>query len=424
MTDDARRRELVYERLYRRWEESNWSATAIDFKADADEWKTRLDERQREAALWNYAMFLRGVEGVARALTAVLGAAPAPAPAVFLSTQIADEARNRVFLDRFMREVAGQGDDPASTSEAMERHLTWGFKQLFATLEQDAEALRRKPGDRALLTRVVAVCHIIVEGVLAIPGEHFIRRYVQAKDIMPGLASGLERIAQDEERHVAFGMTFLGRLMSSGEARAAALDVWNRVLPWMVGVFVPPNVDRSYVECFDFTLEEIYAYGLRALESKLAELGVDPSELRLLALDDRALTYEQRAARLLTLIESGVIGDDRREPRPNQQTLEILFEAMARAVDLDVARSLGGPIEWTFTDADPWHLVVTDDHAEAKLGRAGDPALRLEISSSEWAKIAIGRGDARWALLKRRMRVHGNWQAKAKLSNLFHLAGH
>ncbi|MGH2729947.1 MAG: SCP2 sterol-binding domain-containing protein, partial [Actinomycetota bacterium] len=100
---------------------------------------------------------------------------------------------------------------------------------------------------------------------------------------------------------------------------------------------------------------------------------------------------------------------------------EILFDGMTRVLDLDVARALGGPIEWDFTDAEPWHLIVTDDHAEAKPGRAGEPALRLETTAAEWAKIAVGRTDARWALLKRRLKVHGHLAAKARLPKLFPL---
>jgi ribonucleoside-diphosphate reductase beta chain len=417
---DRHRKELVYERLFRQWEESSWSATAIDFSIDARHWHDELDETQREAALWNYAMFLKGVSGVSKALTAVMDAAPSPVHSLFISTQIADEARNRMFLERFMRDVAGKGNDPTSTSEAIDHYLTWGFRQLFAELERSADTLRKRPGDRALLTQLLALSHLIIEGVLAIPGEHFIHRYVTKRDIMPGLAKGLSHIAKDEARHVSFGMTLLARLINaSSDNRVAAIQMWNRVLPWMVGVFIPPNLDRSYVECFDFTLEEIYGFGLRGLEEKLEEIGVDPAELTLLSLDDRSLSYEQRAGRMVTLIESGILGDDRKEPRPTQEALEILFEATVRALDMDVARSLGGGIQWNFPDADSWHIVVADGHAEAKPGQVGNPALVLEISSGDWAKVAVGRSDARWALLKRKLRVHGSWQAKSRLSKLF-----
>lgn len=419
--EDRRYKELAHERLFRQWEESSWSATAIDFSTDARHWQSELDEHQREAALWNYAMFLKGVTGVSKALTAVMDAAPTPSHSLFVSTQIADEARNRLFLERFMREVAGQGNDPTSTSDAIDHYLTWGFRQLFAELERSADALRKRPADRALLTQLVALSHLIIEGVLAIPGEHFIHRYVTKRDIMPGLATGLSHIASGEARHVSFGMTLLSRLMNaSSDNRVAAIQMWNRVLPWMVGVFIPPNLDRTYVECFDFTLEDIYGFGLRGLEEKLEEIGVNPTELTLLSFDDRSLTYEQRAGRMVTLIEAGILGDDRKEPKPTQEALEILFEGTVRALDLDVARSLGGAIQWNFPDADSWHIVVVNGHAEAKPGQAGNPALVLEISSGDWAKVAVGRSDARWALLKRKLKVHGSWQAKSRLSKLFH----
>jgi putative sterol carrier protein len=103
----------------------------------------------------------------------------------------------------------------------------------------------------------------------------------------------------------------------------------------------------------------------------------------------------------------------------SQESFEILFDGMAQTVDLESARGLGGPIEWDFSDADPWHIVVTNGHAEAKPGKAGEPGLRLETTSGDFAKIAVGRADPRWALLKRRLKVHGSLSAKAKLPRLF-----
>ena len=419
--EDIQKPEAIsYEKLYRRWEENPWSATGIDFTVDKEHWQTKLNETQRQAALWNYALFLVGEEAVARTLTPVLDAAPEYAQQIFLTTQIVDEARHHVFFDRFMREVAGQGSDTKSTLEAMERHLTWGFKQVFGELDRVTDALRKKPKDRPLLAQSVALYHIIVEGVLAIPGQHFIQRYVEKFDILPGFTEGINNVSRDESRHVAFGIKFLGDLIrESRECRDAALEMWEKATPWTVGVFVPPNRDRAYAESFGFSLEEIFAFGLRSYETKLNRLGVDPSEIRMLAVQDLSLTYEERARRAWVLIDDGVIGNDNNEPKLSPESYEILFEGMAKTVDLEIARSLGGPIEWDFTDAEPWHLVVTNGHAEAKPGKAGEAALRLEASSADWAKIAVGRVDPRWALLKRRLKVHGSLAAKAKLPRLF-----
>jgi hypothetical protein len=411
---------ISYERLYRLWEENNWKATAIDFSVDKEHWRTKLDDRQRESALWNYAMFLVGEEAVARTLTPVLDAAPDYPQSIFLTTQIVDEARHHVFFDRFMREVASQGHDPASTLEAMDRHLTWGFRQVFGELDRVTDALRKKPKDRPLLAQSVALYHIIVEGLLAIPGQHFIQRYVEKLDILPGFTAGINNVSRDESRHVAFGIKFLGELVrSSNECRQATIEMFDRALQWSVGVFIPPNYDRSYAECFDFTVEEIYAFGLRSFETKVKRIGIDPTEITLFNRMDPSQSYEERARQTWVLIDCGVLGDHRREPQLNREALEILFQGMARSMDLEVARSLGGPIQWDFTDAEPWHLVVANGHAEAKLGKVDNAALRLEASSAEMAKIAVGRTDPRWALLKRKLKVHGALGAKAKLPRLF-----
>ena len=264
---------ISYDRLYRLWEENNWSATGIDFAPDREHWYSRLSRLQRDAALWNYAMFLVGEEAVARTLTPVLEAADGHAPKIFLTTQIVDEARHHVFFDRFMREVAGFGRDPASTLAEMGPYLTWGFRQIFEELDRATETLRKRPRDRALLGQAIALYHIVIEGLLAIPGQHFIKRYVDKLDILPGFAVGIANVARDESRHVAFGIKFLGELIrESNEIRSAAIEMWDRALHWAIGVFVPP--DKSYVECFDFTLNEIYALRLRSFETKTRRMGV------------------------------------------------------------------------------------------------------------------------------------------------------
>ena len=411
---------ISYQRLYRLWEQNNWSATDIDFSVDEEHWHSKLSQEQREAALWNYAMFLVGEEAVARTLTPIVDAAPTKAQQIFLTTQMVDEARHHVFFDRFMREVAKLGRDTESTLEAMEPFLTWGFKQVFGELDRLTDALRKKPKDRALLAQNIALYHVIVEGTLAIPGQHFIQRYVEKMDILPGFSAGITNVSRDEARHVAFGIKFLGELVRDDEeCRAAAIELWDRAMMWTVGVFVPPDRSPRYAECFDFTLEEIFAFGLRSFDTKVRRIGIDPSEIPIMRRMDQDLSYDERARRAWVLIRDGVMGDDEREPSPAGESFEILFDGMVEAIDLDVARSLGGPIEWRFTDAEPWHIVVTNGHAEAKPGHAGDPALTLESDASDWAKIAVGRVDPRWALLKRRLKVHGSLAAKAKLPKLF-----
>lgn len=292
---------------------------------------------------------------------------------------------------------------------------------MFAELDRVTDALRKKPKDLPLVAQSVALYHLVVEGMLAIPGQHFIQRYVRKLDILPGFRQGIDNVSRDESRHVAFGIKYLGDLFRrSDECRDAAIEEWNRVFRWTAGVFVPPNHDPSYAECFDFTLEEIYAFGLRSFVTKAKRLGIEPFvDIRMLSRLDKDLTYEEHARNLWVLIRAGVVGDDRREPEMGREALELLFDGMTRGIDLEVARSLGGPILWAFTDTEPWHLVVVNGHAEAKPGRVENAALTLEVSAADWAKISVERADPRMALLKRRLKLHGSFGAKAKLPKLF-----
>ncbi|MDQ3619303.1 MAG: hypothetical protein M3391_04150, partial [Actinomycetota bacterium] len=72
MDDLLGKQEVIsYERLYKLWEKANWSATELDFTVDKEQWRTEFDDLQRDAALWNYSLFLVGEEAVARTLTPV-----------------------------------------------------------------------------------------------------------------------------------------------------------------------------------------------------------------------------------------------------------------------------------------------------------------------------------------------------------------
>ena len=311
---------ISYEKLYEHWERHNWSASGIDFSTDKVHWRDNLTERQRESALWNYAMFLVGEEAVARTLTPICDAAPTYPQSIFLTTQIVDEARHHVFFDRFLREVAAQGRDIKSTLAEADEYLTWGFRQVFAELDRVTDQLRKKPKDLPLVAQSIALYHVVIEGMLAIPGQHFIQRYVKKLDILPGFREGIDKVSRDESRHVAFGIKFLGDLIrESKECRAAAIEEWDRVLRWTSGVFIPPNHDSSYAECFDFTLEEIYAFGLRSFVTKMKRLGIEPDEVRMLSRLDLTKTYEENSRDLWVLIRAGVLGDDRREPEMTRE---------------------------------------------------------------------------------------------------------
>lgn len=407
------------QRLYALWEQHNWSATGIELSTDATDWAERLTDHQRSSALWISSMFLVGEEAVARTLTPLMDASPELSDQIFLATQIVDEARHHVFFDRFLREVASLGTDTTSTLREADGHLTWGFRRIFDELDRVTDALRAKPRDRALLTQSVALYHLVVEGLLAVPGQHFLRQSMKRMGVLPGFREGVQHIAHDESRHVAYGVLLLGRLVrSSDEYRAAAIEMWDRVLPWAAGVFAPPGMDESYAEALGFGVPEIFAFGMRSFETKVRRVGIDPAEIPMLGRLEQDLPYEERARRAWALVQCDVIGTDG-EPHPTPEVMEMIFNAVAEQVDARVLSSLGGPVQWTFTDAAPWHVLLRDGAAVPVQGPAGRPVLVVRSSVAEWTKITVDRADPRRSVLAGRLKVQGPVGSRLRFAKLF-----
>src|SRR6201991_3160943 len=245
---------ISYEDLYARWEKGNWRATEYDFAQDRVDWHERFSDIQRKAALWNYAMFFHGEDSVADALSPFIDAAPREEQKYFLATQQVDEARHAIFFKRFMEEVVGVGDGTiAGGLEAVQPELTWGFRKTFALLDQITGELRRDRS-RVALARAVTMYHVVVEALLAQPGQHFISDYLERRDLLPGFRAGMKQVALDEQRHIGFGVKLLHDLHAEEpRVRDAVADLIREVMPSALSVFIPPGWDRTYTECFGFT---------------------------------------------------------------------------------------------------------------------------------------------------------------------------
>ncbi len=403
-------------RLYKLWEANNWSAFAIDLTQDALDWRTNVNPQQQAAARWNYAMFVHGEEAVARTLAPFITAAPTQEQRIFLTTQIVDEARHHVFFDRFNREVLGERGGYEDVLNAVRPELTQGFRRVFGELDRLTDLLRRQPTNRALYAQCIALYHIVVEGTLAHPGQHFMLEYLQKFTIMPGFRSGIAHIARDESRHMAFGIQALGELVAASPAtRRAVIRMLNRVLPWAITVLTPPGLDFGYLRSFAIEVEDLYAFSLRSLETKLSRAGIRPGEVVALVKLGADDPPAQQAARALALLRAGLVGD----VAPlliNEETQALLFAAVERVASM---RPGAIPvIQWEFSDAEPWYLAPEDGQVRARRGRAPSPTLTLRCAARDWARIATEKLDPRVALLTRRMSVSGDWRLALRLPAL------
>jgi hypothetical protein len=409
---------ITYDDLYRRWEEGNWKATELDFSEDREGWDS-LNEIQRKSALWIYSMFFYGEDAVTDGLSPYIEAAPKEEQKYFLATQQVDEARHAVFFHRFFKEVIGVEGDIAAGLEFTTSQLGWGYRNVFGRLERMVDELHH---DRSLpkFAQAITLYHMIIEATMAQPGQHFIEDFFAKAGTMPGFSAGMERISRDEQRHIGFGVKVLSELFQeSEECKEAVTELLREVLPWVTGVFVPPGWDERYTTEYGFTLEQIYAFGMKSVEMKWKATGFPLSEMPPgIYPFDPEMPHEERAKRQIKLLRAGVLGEPNGKPQVNPEVESILFDVIARSAHTDaVDRPV--TIQWRFEDAEPWHVRIDNGSTSSAPGLAEDPDLTLRTTWADWVDISIRGEDARKAILRRKLKPRGSLRQLARMPKIF-----
>ncbi|HEX6228216.1 MAG TPA: ribonucleotide-diphosphate reductase subunit beta, partial [Solirubrobacterales bacterium] len=325
---------VTYEDLYHRWEQGNWSAYDIDFSQDREGWEA-LSDLQRRSAMWIYSMFFYGEDRVADTLAPYVTAAPTEEQSYFLATQQVDEVRHSVFFHRFFKEVIGVGGESIqATLSSTLPQLNWGYRGIFDRLDRMAEELRH---DRSLpkYAQAITLYHLIVEGSLAQPGQHFIEDFFASEDTMPGFSSGMANVSRDEQRHIGFGVKVLSELLAeSEENKAAVAELLREVLPYGPAVFTPPEMNREYTECYGFSLEDIFAFGLKLIRQRWRTIGWPTEEMPpgVFPFDPEA-SEEEIAERQVKLLLAGVIGQHNDHPDASPDLQRLYFDLIERVAD-------------------------------------------------------------------------------------------
>jgi putative sterol carrier protein/1,2-phenylacetyl-CoA epoxidase catalytic subunit len=399
---------ISYEDLYKRWEQNNWSAYDIDFSRDHEGWQG-LTDLQRESALWIYSMFFFGEDSVTDNLSPYIDAAPTQEMKYFLATQQVDEARHAVFFHRFFKEVIGAGDTLGSTLHFTESQLGWGYRNVFSRLDLMADELRR---DQSLpkFAQAIALYHLVVEATLAQPGQHFIEDYFAKAGTMPGFSSGMENVSRDEQRHIGFGVKVLSELLAeSDECKAAVRELLLEVMPYSLAVFVPPDgLNREYTRCYGFEMEDIFAFGMRSVKTKWRAIGYPMEEMQGVLPVDHSLPEEEVARRQIMLLESHVMGEPHPNPDTSPEVQRLYFDVIANSADTSAVNGTPFTIQWDFSDADPWHVVVANGSTRAEPGIADGADLTWKASWGDWISVSKGALDPRSAMLRRRLRFRGS----------------
>ena len=198
------------QQLYELWERQQWQSQAIDLERDKEQWAA-MPEEQKDEHLWGLSSFFVGEERVTTQFSGLVMAYEDEQEEAFLTTQQVDEARHMQFFDRYYREVLGVDNERIQERLAAVRvHLTDSFVELFdERLVRAGERLIADPSDIEAKVDFITAYHMVIEGTLALTGQHFMLDWYEKADLLPGFQEGFSNIARDEHRHVAYGTWFL-----------------------------------------------------------------------------------------------------------------------------------------------------------------------------------------------------------------------
>jgi ribonucleoside-diphosphate reductase beta chain len=270
---------LSYSQLYDLWERQQWATQDLDFTQDRIDWHERIPEEERFQRMYGLSSFFIGEQKVAEELGPMMRAAPTEEMRIFLCTQIADEARHVRFFNRFYEEVGIlEADSLQGRLEETSDHVNPEFNELFDDmLKRRVDGLARRPEDLELLVEAVTLYHMVIEGMLALTGQHFILQYNEEVGTLPGFCEGFNKIARDEHRHVAFGARFLREMAQADPKYAEAMTrTLAEVAPIADGVLQPKWYVEGETEVLGASMEETRAFAMTALERRLKVIGLAP----------------------------------------------------------------------------------------------------------------------------------------------------
>ncbi|MCS6834469.1 MAG: R2-like ligand-binding oxidase [Anaerolineae bacterium] len=187
-----------------------WNPSDIDFSQDKQDW-ARLQPDEKDVILRLTSLFVAGEEAVTLDLLPLVMTVAREGrleEEMFLTTFLWEEAKHTDFFQRFLNEVLEVSGDDLTHYHGPSYHQIF-----YEALPQALAALSADPSPQAQI-RASVTYNMIVEGVLAETGYHAFFTMLKNNKLMPGNTEGINKLKQDESRHIAYGIFLISRLVA------------------------------------------------------------------------------------------------------------------------------------------------------------------------------------------------------------------
>jgi ribonucleoside-diphosphate reductase beta chain len=277
-----------------------WDPADIDFSRDRADWDS-LSDRERDYATRLCAQFIAGEEAVTKDIQPFMAAMRAEGrlgDEMYL-TQFAFEEAKHTQVFRMWLDAVGIEDDLHSYLDELP-----AYRQMFnEELPDSLTALATDPSPAAQVRASVTYNHI-VEGMLALTGYYAWHKICVERRILPGMQELVQRIGDDERRHMAWGTFTCRRHVAAEDANWTVFENrMNELIPLALQLTQDGFALYGDPMPFDLSVDEFMQYsadkGMRrfgtigsARGRPLEEIDLDYSPLQL---EDTFADEDERA---------------------------------------------------------------------------------------------------------------------------------
>ena len=205
-----------------------WDPADIDFSRDRADWES-LSEGERDWATRLCAEFIAGEEAVTQDIQPFMAAMRAEGrlgDEMYL-TQFAFEEAKHTQVFRLWLDAVGITDDLHGYLDDLP-----SYRQMFyEELPESLNALSSDPSPAAQV-RASATYNHVIEGMMALTGYYAWHKICVDRGILPGMQELVQRIGDDERRHMAWGTFTCRRHVAADEANWTVFETrMNELIP-------------------------------------------------------------------------------------------------------------------------------------------------------------------------------------------------
>ncbi len=244
-----------------------WNPSEIDLEIDRAQWQTLSIEEKRIISHLA-GLFMAGEEAVTLdllPLIQVIANEGRIEEEIFLTSFLWEEAKHTEFFSRYVQTV--MTDDPD-----FEKFHKPMYKILFYNKLPAALHGLSTDNSPAAQLKAAGTYNLIVEGTLAETGYEAFSKMLTENDLLPGMQEGINKLKQDESRHIAFGLYLINRLLHENPSLADDFEKQLEELLYDATNVIHEIFDQYEVVPFGLKLDWFLDHAIKQFQHRMSKL--------------------------------------------------------------------------------------------------------------------------------------------------------